>query len=266
MPSIREPLVLLHPLGMSPRVWDAVTPWLESHFEVLALPALGHRGGDAPARRPVTVRELVDHAERALDAHQLERPHIAGNSLGGWMAIELARRGRARTVCALSPAGTWAAGTPQQTDGVRTIRRSIRLARLSRALPMSLLLRSPAVRRMVLRDAAGHGDRLTAAQALDTTRDLLGCPIIEDLLTTTEELAPLDPAPCPITLAWSDADAILPLEVNGAIARQRVPQAHFVVLAGTGHVPMIDDPQGVARAILHAAWERPVKSRREHAR
>jgi pimeloyl-ACP methyl ester carboxylesterase len=131
---------------------------------------------------------------------------------------------------------------------------------------MSLLLRSPAVRRMVLRDAAEHGDRLSAAQALDTTRDLLGCPIIEDLLTTTEELAPLDPAPCPITLAWSDADAILPLEVNGAIARQRVPEAHFVVLAGTGHVPMIDDPQGVARAILHATSRSrattPVVSRR----
>src|SRR5215217_6576332 len=153
MPSIarsqREPLVLLHPLAMSARVWDAVTPWLESHHDVVALTALGHRGGVAATQRPVTVRALVDHTERALDEHGLDRPHLAGNSLGGWIAIELARRGRARTVCALSPAGTWVAGTPQQTDGVRKLRSSIRAARLGRALPMSLLLRSPAVRRMV---------------------------------------------------------------------------------------------------------------------
>jgi pimeloyl-ACP methyl ester carboxylesterase len=81
--SPRDPLVLLHPLAMSARVWDAVTPWLEPFHDVVALTALGHRGGAAATQRPVTVRELVDHTERALDAHGLDRPHIAGNSLGG---------------------------------------------------------------------------------------------------------------------------------------------------------------------------------------
>jgi pimeloyl-ACP methyl ester carboxylesterase len=248
--SQREPLVLLHPLATSARVWDTVTPRLEPHHDVIALTALGHRGGAPATHRPVTVRELVDHAERALDAHGLERPHIAGNSLGGWMAIELARRGRARTVCALSPAGTWTAGTPEQTDGVRKIRRAFRNARLGRALPMSSLLRSATARRMVLRDAANHRERLTATQALEATRDLLACSVAEDILTTVEELAPLDPPPCPITIAWSADDALRPVDVNGAIARQRVPNARFVVLADVGHVPMIDDPQSVARTVL----------------
>jgi pimeloyl-ACP methyl ester carboxylesterase len=255
MPSItraqREPLVLLHPLAMSARVWDAVTPWLEAHHDLVALTALDHRGGEAATQRPVTVRELVDHTERALDAHGLDRPHIAGNSLGGWIAIELARRGRARTVCALSPAGTWTAGTAEQTDSVRKLRRTIRTARLGRALPMSLLLRSATVRRMVLRDAANHGEHLTATQALEATRDLLACTVADDILTTSEELAPLDPPPCPITIAWSGDDALLPVDVNGAIARQRLPHARFAVLAGLGHVP-IDDPQKVARTILQA--------------
>jgi pimeloyl-ACP methyl ester carboxylesterase len=247
--SQREPLVLLHPLAMSAHVWDAVTPWLEPHHDVIALTALGHRGGAAATHRPVTVRELVDHTERTLDAHGLDRPHIAGNSLGGWMAIELARRGRAQTVCALSPAGTWTAGTAEQTDGVRKIRRAIRNARLGRALPMSALLRSATVRRTVLRDAANHGEHLTAMQALEATRNLLACTVAEDILTTSEELAPLDPPPCPITIAWSADDALLPVDVNGATARQRVPRARFVVLADVGHVPIIDDPQKVARTI-----------------
>ena len=82
-----------------------------------------------PARRPVRIADLVDDVERILDEHVIDRPHVAGNSLGGWMALELARRGRARTVCALSPAGTWAAGTPEQTDGVRKIRQTARRRR-----------------------------------------------------------------------------------------------------------------------------------------
>jgi len=249
----REPLVLLHALGMSPRVWEGVRSLLEPHHAVVALTTLGHRGGTAPTQRPVKVSDLVDEAERELDALGLERPHIAGNSLGGWMAIELARRGRARTVCALSPAGSWTAGTAEQTASVRMIRRSITMARLGRALPMSLLMRLALVRRLVLRDIATHGDRLTAAQTAEATRDLLGCVVAEDMLSTNEEIEPLDPLPCPITLAWAGDDKLLPVEINGAVARARIPQARFVELPGVGHVPMIDDPESVARTILQTA-------------
>jgi pimeloyl-ACP methyl ester carboxylesterase len=246
-----EPLVLLHPLGMSARVWDGLRPLLEPHHEVVALTTLGHRGGAAASsHRRVTISDLVDDVERALDRRALGCPHIAGNSLGGWMAIELARRGRARTVCALSPAGSWTAGTAEQTVGVRKIRRAILMARLGRALPMGLLLRSGLVRRLVMRDVAVHGDRLTVAQAIEAMRDLLGCAVAEDILSTNEEIAPLHPVPCPTTLAWASDDALLPVEVNGAVARLRLPQAYFVVLAGVGHVPMIDDPESVARRIL----------------
>jgi pimeloyl-ACP methyl ester carboxylesterase len=247
--SVNGPLVLLHGLGMSPRAWDRAQPLLEPHYEIVALTALGHRGGAAASSRPVKVRDLVDDAERALDERALQRPHIAGNSLGGWMAIELARRGRARTVCALSPAGSWTAGTVEQTVGVRKIRRAIWTARLGRALPTPLLMRSAVVRRLVLRDVAEHGDRLTAAQAVEATQDLLDCAVADDILSTDEEIAPLDPLPCPITLAWGSDDAVVPIDVNGAVARARLPDARFVVLAGVGHVPMIDDPESVARTI-----------------
>jgi pimeloyl-ACP methyl ester carboxylesterase len=248
--TAREPLVLLHGVGMSARVWDDVRPLLEPHHDVVAPTALGHRGGAGPAHGPVAVRDVVDDAERALDALGLDRAHLAGNSLGGWVAIELARRGRARTVCAFSPAGSWTAGTAEQTASVRRIRRMILMARLGRALPMPLLMRSAVVRRLVLRDVAEHGDRITAEQAVEVARDLLACAIADDMLSTREEIAPLDPLPCPVTLAWSSADALLPADVNGAVARARLPQARFVVLDGLGHVPMFDDPRRVANAIL----------------
>jgi pimeloyl-ACP methyl ester carboxylesterase len=248
-----EPVVLLHGLGMSERVWDDVRPVLARHHDVVALTALGHRGGAAAARRPVTVADLVDHAERALDERGLARPHLAGNSLGGWMAIELARRGRARTVCAISPAGFWAAGTPEQHDGTRILR-AVRLrTRLSRPLPLPLVLRAPLARRVALRDIAAHGERRTPAQVIEAADDLLGCTIFDDLLTTGEEIAPLHPLPCPVTLAWAAQDAIVPLAVNGAVGWARLPEARFTVLPGAGHVAMADDPEAVARTILLTA-------------
>jgi pimeloyl-ACP methyl ester carboxylesterase len=247
----KEALVLLHGVGMSARVWDRVRPLLEPHHELVIPTALGHRGGATASYRPVKVRDLVDDTERTLDEHGLERPHIAGNSLGGWIAIELARRGRARTVCALSPAGSWTAGTAEQTAGVRKIRRAIWSARVGRALSLPLLMRSSTVRRLSLRDVAEHGESLTPAEAVEAASDLLDCAVIEDILTTDEEIAPLDPLLCPIMLAWAGEDALLPIEINGEVARARMPQAEFVTLAGLGHVPMIDDPRTVARTILH---------------
>jgi pimeloyl-ACP methyl ester carboxylesterase len=247
------PIVLLHGVGMSARAWVRVRPALERHHPVVALTALGHRGGAPPAHRPVAVRDLVDHAERALDRCGLDRPHVAGHSLGGWMAVELARRGRARSVCAISPAGFWAARTPEQTIGTRRLRALQLRTRLASTLPLPLVLRAPAARRLALRGAAVHGDRLGTARAVEAAEDLLNCSVIDDVLATDEEIAPLDPLPCPVTLAWAGADAVVPAAVNGTVAQARLPGARFTVLRGLGHVAMFDDPQAVAQAILLAA-------------
>jgi pimeloyl-ACP methyl ester carboxylesterase len=242
---------------MSARVWDEVVPLLAPHHDVVPLALLGHRGGAQPARRPITIDDLVDDIERQLDELGIGRAHMVGNSLGGWIAIELARRGRAETVTAFSPAGSWTAGTKEQTLGAGRIRRTKRLALLGRALPMRFLLRSATARRLALRDAATHADRLTADGAFEAIQDLLGCAVLEDILTSDEELAPLEELPCPITLVWSGADRLLPLELNSPVARRRLPQADFVVLDGVGHVPMVDHPELVAQAAMSTTMREP---------
>jgi pimeloyl-ACP methyl ester carboxylesterase len=234
---------------MSAKAWRDVVPLLSTVHEVHAPTLLGHRGGPAASRRPATVSDIVDAAEAMLDDLALGRPHIAGNSLGGWVAIELARRGRAASVCALSPAGFWDQGGAGPEHGSSRLRRQAALVRFGRPVA-PWMLRSRTVRRVSMRDIASHGDRLSAADALEAADDLLGCSIRDDILATTEQIAPLDPLPCPVTLAWSEADAIVPLATNGRLARARVPGASFVVLPGVGHVPMIDDPSLVARTIL----------------
>jgi pimeloyl-ACP methyl ester carboxylesterase len=100
--STKPPLVLFHGLAMSGNAWREVVPLVSGHHRVYAPTADGHRGGSAAQRRRTTMTDMVDAAERYLDECGLDRPHLAGNSMGGFVAIELARRGRAASVCAFS--------------------------------------------------------------------------------------------------------------------------------------------------------------------
>ena len=172
--------------------------------------------------------------------------------MGGWIALELARRGRARSVCALSPAGTWEAGSAAHRRSRDLLHRTGSDVRRARAV-LPLAVRLPALRRFALRNAAAHGERASRAETLALVGDLLGCEARSDLLDTHEQLEPLDPPPCPITIAWSAEDRVLPLDVNGARARELIPRARFVVLDDVGHLPMLDDPQLVARTIAASA-------------
>lgn len=247
MTSQKSPLVLLHGVTGSGRIWQDVVPLLSEHHDVHTPTLLGHRGGPAIQRRPARVSDMVDAVQRYLDEHDLARPHLAGNSLGGWVSIELARRGRAASVCAFSPAGFW--WDSESHERLRAlIRRKLALARVSRPTA-PLVLWSAVVRRFGLREVACHGDRLTAGRVLEVMDDNIGCSFMDDY-SADEQVDPLDPLPCPVTLAWAQFDRLVPAETYGQTARERLPGATWVLLPGVGHIPMIDDPDLVARTIL----------------
>src|SRR3954453_717030 len=100
------PLVLLHGIGHTWRGWKPMLPLLEGRFDVLAvdMPGFGY-SEPLPEGVDSTPEALADAVEDEMGRAGFDRAHIAGNSLGGWVALELARRGRAETVTAISPAG-----------------------------------------------------------------------------------------------------------------------------------------------------------------
>ncbi|MDP9497478.1 MAG: alpha/beta fold hydrolase, partial [Actinomycetota bacterium] len=99
-----EPLLLLHGIGSSSRDFAPVVPALAASFRVLAVDLPGAGGSPALRSRP-DVPALADAVERTLDAEGVGTVHVLGNSLGARVALELARRGRARSVVAVSPSG-----------------------------------------------------------------------------------------------------------------------------------------------------------------
>jgi pimeloyl-ACP methyl ester carboxylesterase len=248
-----EPLVLFHGILGSERMWAHVVPRLAPHHDTVALTALGHRTGNPVRERPASITHVVDDAERLLDSLGFETAHLAGNSMGGWIAVELARRGRARSVCALSPGGFWrtrplnSSGSSDRT--VSVLRRIMKDTRRGRPL-LPLLGFSRRFRRWAMAGNAVNGDRLTRNEFISSADDVLGCRIAGDLLSSGESIGAFESLPCPITIAWSAHDRVLPLRTAGALAREEMPDARFLILDAVGHVPMFDDPDLVARTIL----------------
>src|ERR1700756_1357231 len=117
-----QPLLLLHGIGAIWRAWSPVLPYLEPYHDVIVPTLHGHAGGPALGSEVApSVEALVDGIESGLDRMGLQKVHVAGNSLGGWVGIELARRGRAQSLVLLSPAGAWrsARRIKVQSVGVR---------------------------------------------------------------------------------------------------------------------------------------------------
>jgi pimeloyl-ACP methyl ester carboxylesterase len=247
-----EPLLLVHGFSSVPLVWRPVVGDLEGSFDVLAVALAGHVGGPSlPAGAPVCMQAIVDAVEREMDAAGFETAHIAGNSLGGWIALELASRGRARTVVALSPAGGWEQGTAEERRLRGIFRRNHAIAQ--RMLPHAhRLLSRPRLRRALLAGAMARADRLDPSEALAMIEGSVECPIYFDLMGAIERDGPpanFAAVSCPVLLAWGTKDRLLPAARYSQRMRNLLPAAHWMDLPGLGHMPMGDDPQLIASVI-----------------
>ena len=239
-----SPLLLLHGLGMSWRAWAPVLGGLENRHDTLALTLPGHRGG--PAAPPtVSVESLADAVETALDEVGWESSHVVGNSLGGWLGLELARRGRARTVTAVSPAGAWR----NPLDLVR-MQLSLGMAGRAASMPLSAamlgpFLRTRAGRRLAFRQLMERGDRMSVREAVGVMTDARECTVLPALLKAGRrdgQIAQLSAPDCPIRVVWGRRDRVIPYARYGRPLLERVIDVEQVSLPGVGHVPMYDAP------------------------
>ena len=242
----REPLLLIHGLGGSKRVWDPVIDLLSADREVIVLDMPGFGTAEPlPADVEPTAANLAAALhERCLEMG-VERPHVAGNSLGAWVALEMGRSGWAASVTALSPAGLW-----RKPLGPRGRDWRYWAARLRPGI--SLALRVPPVRRRMLTTFAAHPERIPA----ETGRELVlgwidaGGYDGANRAMRTHVFDPAGyPADVPVTLAWGERDRL----VAPPRPERRPAGARFLVLPNVGHTPTWDDPELVARTLLEGS-------------
>ncbi|PKV84434.1 alpha/beta fold hydrolase [Streptomyces sp. TLI_146] len=244
-----DPLLLLHGIGHHRQAWDPVFDLLAAERDVIAVDLPGF--GESPALPEgvsYDLRSVVPTLGALCEELGIERPHVAGNSLGGLLALELGREKLVRSVTALSPAGFWTQAERRYAFATLTaMRRGARLLplpaieRLSRSAAGRAALTSTIYARpgrrspeavvaetLALREATGFDETLAAGVRVRFTDDVPGVPV---------------------TVAWGAKDRLL-LRRQGIRAKHTLPSARLVRLPGCGHVPMNDDPALVARVIL----------------
>ncbi|MGW1214279.1 alpha/beta fold hydrolase [Streptomyces sp. NPDC002499] len=258
-----EPLLLLHGIGHHLQVWDPVVDILATERDVIAVDLPGF--GASPALPDGLAYDLPTTTAvfgAFCEALGLDRPHVAGNSLGGLLALELGREKLARSVTALSPAGFWSEAERRYAFGVL-----IAMRRISRQLPLPLverLSRSAAGRTMLTSTIYARPGRRSPEAVVAETLALAQATGFDATLRAGGSVQFADDIPgIPVTVAWGTRDMLL-VRRQGVRAKRIIPKARLVRLPGCGHCPMNDDPALVSRVILDGS-RGPAPARDGHA-
>lgn len=243
------PLLLLHGIMLSPHCWEQTAERLAARCEVFAPALAGHWGGpDLPAGR-IDVRALADRVESQLDELGWRTCHIVGNSLGGWIGFELARRGRARTLTAIAPAGGWTTPSTAQLRVVAKFFSFVLVTRLGRRLG-SFPTNSRIVRRAIASLLAGNTRAVSRRDIEAQITASLNCPALEPLVVETlrgATLPDLSDITTPVRLLFAETDRILPRRTYARRFLRELPDStDRILVAGVGHVPMLEAPDRIA--------------------
>lgn len=248
-----EPLLLVHGLGSHHQVWEPVIERLAAEREVVAidLPGFGD-SAPLPGGRQPSAWELTGAVAGFLDEIGWDRPHVAGNSLGGWIGLELAKRGRARSVAAIGPAGF--GNRRERAFTVESLRLTHRVAQAIYGVAPRTL-KTPVGRRLSFSQVSARPERMTVAAAVATMRNFADSPGVPGALAALRHghFSGGESIDVPVTMIWGDRERLLPRrESQAARSVRAVPGAELVWLRGCGHTPTWDDPPAVAQAILDA--------------
>ena len=250
-----EPLVLLHGQGLSRRSWDPVVTELARERDVIAVDLPGH--GDSPRQPQGAGNTPLDQARAVaelLDQLGLASVHVAGNSVGGWVALELGRLQRAKTITALSPGGLWGRRAPVGIGA--TMRQSRINARIARRLAPHAP-RTRWARALFMAQLSGHPSKVSYAMANRAIHDMATAPGFRETLRAAEGTGFRDGAAIrvPVTVAFGSRDRVLP-PVLARRRRELPPQTRWIEIKSAGHVPMFDQPGAVVALLLHASGPR----------
>jgi pimeloyl-ACP methyl ester carboxylesterase len=249
-----EPILMLHPFLCSQAVWRTVADQLAEtgRFEVLAPTMVGHHGGPRATSWFMDTADLVDDVERRMDEVGWQTAHIVGNSLGGWVAFELERRGRARTLTAIAPAGGWSQHSSTKYETVLKFLLG-GPALIAARLLGPRILELPFGRRVATLLVSGPADGPSHPDLVALVDDATHCTAYVQLLVKTLRLPgllELASVAAPTHLVLCEKDRVFPSPRGTKYFIENLPtDARVTRLEGLGHIPMLEAPGRISELI-----------------
>jgi len=248
-----EPLILIHGLGSRRQIWAPVIPALSEHHDVIAIDLPGF--GESPVGSGASIAHHLSAVTALVDELGLDRPHLAGNSMGGGIVLELGRRGLAASVTAFSPIGFW--NRPGRVWCQQALGAERRLGGALRPV-IPRLLSTTAGRAALTGLAFGRPSRLDPATLLDDVDGLISAPGFAEASAsfTGHQFAGVGQlVDIPVTVAWGSRDLLLSYLPQHRRARAAIPTGRHVTLKSCGHTPFYDDPALCVRTILETTMD-----------
>ena len=241
-PQNRVPIVFLHAFPLSSAMWDAQ---LEHFGQTRATIAPDFRGAGESAlfgAKP-SIAILARDVNALLDELKIERAIVAGCSMGGYVALEIARQFPQR-LAALILIDTRA---DADSNDAKTARgEMIALARQNSGLEVA--------QKMIAR-LLSEQTRLEKPEIIEKVREIAGnlsgenaAKFIEALRDRADSTPVLSAIAVPTLVLGGENDPIASPEIMGAMAAQ-IPNAKHVVLPRAGHLPNLETPEEFHLAI-----------------
>jgi len=242
-------LVLIHGIGSRWQMWEPVLGLLAAEHDVIALdlPGFG-RSPALPPQADAGAGGLAEAVAAFLSQLGVERPHLVGNSLGGWVALELARRTQVSSVVCLSPAGFARRG---ESAWARASLLAVHRAAKLIGPRAGALSRRAWFRRLGYWQMVADPEKVPAEEVAGSSLALANATGFDRTLraTTEDNFVHGQPLGVPVTIAWGERDRLL-LPRQAERAAKELPGARLVRLPGCGHIPTFDHPELVTRVIL----------------
>ncbi len=247
-----EPLVLVHGLGSASTVWKPIRNLLSESFTVITVDLPGHGKTPYVKGQPMDPHSLAGYVLEQLSALDIDRFHLSGNSLGGWVALEMASSspGRVLSLTGLAPAGLWLNPYNARYPGTALARFLAR--NTAKLAPTALHFES--ARMLGFSNVSPRWRELSYETCLDATLAMSGAegyyPAWDGMLM--KRFDSYIPESIPVTIIFGDSDKTLP--ATTCQERSVAPShAKWIIFSDTGHAPMWDAPLDVFHEIKKAA-------------
>jgi pimeloyl-ACP methyl ester carboxylesterase len=248
-------LVLIHGLGSAGNIWKSLFAGLEDSFTIYPLDLPGH-GSSPLGDEALDPRSLAQQISYAMSKdHGVEEFHVAGNSLGGWIALELAAQfpDRVKSVTALAPAGLWREGPTQKMPPSLTARI---LARISQHF-LKLAYNLPPLKALGYKKITHLWRQLSFESCKDSVIAMarsIGYMPMWRALRFQKFDSPIS-AKVPVSIIFGDGDLTLP--PPRAQEREVAPvHSQWIVVDNCAHVIMWNYPELTVDFIKRTAFSR----------
>jgi pimeloyl-ACP methyl ester carboxylesterase len=249
-PTTQEVILLIHGMGSASTAWQPIAPDLKSAFTLVMVDLPGHGKTPMGVAQPMDPKALAASVFETMESLGIAKFHIVGNSLGGWIALEMAAMNPSAitSVTGLAPAGLWREPFVARYPGTA----------IARIMASSLKVVSPVLlhyewaRKIGFENVSPRWREFSyelCVEATDAMATAAGYyPAWDALLRKRFEESV--PESVPITVIFGDSDRTLPAAT--CQEKSLLPtHAEWLIYSDCGHAPMWDHPTEVINQILN---------------